>query len=122
MPRYYTFSNGRPMLYETQENAFPTKLRYLAFKGFPLLERINDILLLLQSNGLVNKWDLDSQFKIPKIESENLHQTLTMDHLQGAFYIWMLGVIASFAILILEKSINLMIRFYYNRIVNNLIQ
>lgn len=103
MPRYYTSSTGRQLLYETQENAFPTKLRYLAYKGFPFLDRLNSILLLLQSNGLVNKWDVESQYKILKLQSENIHQALSLSHLQGAFYVWIFGIFISSTVFILEK-------------------
>lgn len=103
MPRIYTFSNGRPMLYETQEVAFQTRPRYHAVKGFPLLERFDNLLMLFASNGLTNKWDIDSRFKVLKIESEPDHEPLSVEHLQGAFYVWLFGMLAAFIVLIFEK-------------------
>lgn len=112
MPRIYTFSNGRPMLYETQEVAFQTKPRYHAVKGFPLLERFDYLLMLLASNGLVNKWDIDSRFKVIKVESEPDHEPLSIAHLQGAFYVWLFGVIGAVLILIFEIICYYVIYYY----------
>lgn len=103
MPRIYTYPNGRPMLYLTEEVAFQTRMRYHCHKGFPLLGRLDELLGLLASAGLVAKWDLDAVFKVLRIDSEPDHEPLSLEHLQAAFYVWTFGQVASLVALIAEN-------------------
>lgn len=102
MPRYYTFPNGRPMLYQTQEIAFPIRIRYYAIRGWLPLEEFDRILMLLESNGLVAKWDRESTFKIIKIEGEPPSEPLNLAHLQGAFFVWAFGMLIAIVFLLFE--------------------
>lgn len=102
MPRYYTFPNGRDMLYDTGIASFTTKERYYMYKGFPLLERFDYLLMLLSSNGLINKWDADTRFFVLKIKSDDQPEPLTLNHLQGAFYIYTFGLSFAFTALFCE--------------------
>lgn len=90
-------------------------------KGFPLVNRISKLQMLLESNGLITKWDSDIQFKVLKIESEPDHKPLSLDHLQGAFFIWALGLICSIIVYIFEhiiSSLNIYKRKFLNTKLN----
>lgn len=92
IPRYYTNANGKVLVYATEGNALGIWVRFYTTKGYPLLGRINNLLMLLQSNGLIAKWDSDISFFVLKIESEPDHRPLTLDHLQGAFLVLSIGL------------------------------
>lgn len=91
------------MMYQSDEISFPNRIRFHGVKGFPLVERFDSVLMRLASNGLLEKWDKDSTFKIIKIESDPLNEPLSLGHLQGAFFVWAFGMIAATIALIGER-------------------
>lgn len=96
IPRLYTSPTGKVLVYRFDYDSLGIWVRFYTTKGFPWLDRINHLIMLLASNGLIAKWDSDASFYIPKIESESAHAPLTLNHLQGAFYILSVGVSSAF--------------------------
>lgn len=102
IPRLYSYPNGKPMLYTFKEIEFVVWVKYFAKKGFPLINRMNNLILLLQSNGLVAKWERDIVVIQNKGVEITKHQTLTLSHLQGAFYLLVIGFTSSIVIFLIE--------------------
>lgn len=96
MAKYYSFPSGKPMLYNFQESEFVVWCKYYVEKGFPFLERINEKILLLQSSGLISKWERNLVEGINnRVEVSEL-QSLTVNHLQGAFFLLLIGNFLAF--------------------------
>lgn len=102
IPRYYTLPNGRSMVYQLDISGPGIWVRMHTVKGLPLLEHLNKYLMLLQSNGLMAKWDSDTTYKILQLESDAEHTALNISHLQGAFFILFIGEILAFLTFICE--------------------
>lgn len=98
---HYNDKLGAPMFYVLHANVFSFPVEMVSVKGFAFLERFNFIITLLKSNGLVrhiyDKFDVLSKRKAAKLARESgIHemdenQALTLDHLQGAFIVLVLG-------------------------------
>lgn len=102
IPRLYTFPNGRSMITGLDIRGPGIWVRLHTAKGLPILEKLNHYLMLLQSNGLIAKWDLDTNFKALKLENDDSHQPLNVYHLQAAFLIFVFGATLSAFIFLLE--------------------
>lgn len=93
IPKYFSFSNGRPMLFKFEEFGILSIIRFMTIKNWPLLDRFNIILMRLQTNGLITKWDRDIKhldyYKFS--QGQNL-VTLNMNHLLSAFYVLFFGL------------------------------
>lgn len=103
MSKYYSFPSGKPMLYNFEKSEFVVWCKYYLAKGFPFLEKINYKILLLQSSGLISKWERDlvvgsnNKIEVAKLEP------LTLNHLQGAFFLLLFGNCLATAFLVGEK-------------------
>lgn len=75
-----------------------------ARRGYPLLERINNIIRLLLENGLFYKWMKDTD-EARDVKCDNEHEKLGINHLKGIFILWLLGILLSSLILIVEVLI-----------------
>lgn len=64
--------------------------RFSVYKGYPLVHRINNIIITLQENGLINKWTQDLTIDRRKFSNNN-KKPLTLNQLQTAFYILISG-------------------------------
>lgn len=102
IPRYYSYPNGKSMLYTFGEVEFVVWVKYFTYKGFPFLERVNQLIFLLQSSGFIAKWENDIAFVQRKGLDISEHKTLSLSHLEGAFYILVLGIITSIVIFLFE--------------------
>lgn len=100
LPRLYT-SDERKLIYEIEGDGVGVWVGLHTLKRFPLLNRINYLLMQLQADGLMSKWDKDLSYTAKKVESEE-HKRLNIKHLQGAFFILFLGVIVSFLVFVGE--------------------
>jgi len=75
-------------------------------RGSLLLERINSIVLRLQNAGIIDKWVSDIRRKFGKHFDNALLEdgfcVLTLAHLEGAFYLLLLGMLFSITVWFLE--------------------
>lgn len=90
------------MLYTFKENEFLVWVSYFMQRGFPLLERINELIYLLQAGGFVAKWDQDIVFLRSKGQEISKNLSLTIEHLEGAFYLLFIGLSSSVIVFICE--------------------
>lgn len=110
MSKYYSFPSGKPMLHNFEESEFVVWCKYYLAKGSPFIEKINDKILLLQSNGLISKWEHDlvagsnNKIDVSKLES------LTLNHLQGAFFLLLFGNCLATVFLVGEKCKGILTR------------
>lgn len=100
--KYYTDSNGQSMLYPFKDIVIPLVPKYHVNKGFPLLHRIDNFLLLFHSNGLISKWERDIAGLSKTAPITSKKNKLTMGHLQSAFYILILGCLIATLVFIVE--------------------
>lgn len=103
IPKYYSSPDGKPMLYGFKDFVFVCWCHYYTMKGHPFLQRINSILLRLQSSGLIAKWEASTISEKKRGTEISHHQSLTLDHLAGAFYLLILGLLTSIITFVIEK-------------------
>lgn len=77
-----------------------------ARRGYPLLERINNIIRLLLENGLFYKW-MKVTDEERDVKSDSEHEKLGISHLKLIFTLWLLGILLSSLILIVEVLISI---------------
>lgn len=133
--RLYVRSNKyRNDVFGLPRSMFANQLEMIVERGFPLLRRINEILATLRDMGYMNKLFVDFHYNMTILASiremkahmnqdemnidlnidddldkddDNPEIVLTTEHLEGAFTILYMGLIASSAVFILEVIFNL---------------
>lgn len=99
MRQYYTFPNGRPMVYPFSTGSVIMP-HFNVLKGYPLAKKFNKIILLLTSNGLVRKWDREIYDKT-KIVPKTL-TALSINHLLCGFLYLAVGLTIAFITFLCE--------------------
>jgi hypothetical protein len=98
--------NGKPLYVPFKDNIQQGHMVIYLKKGSILLERINSIVLRLQNAGIIDKWVNDIRRKFAKHFDDALFEdgfcVLTLGHLEGAFYLLLLGMFVSVTIWLLE--------------------
>jgi len=97
--------DGKPLYVPFKDNIQQGHMVIYLRKGNILLERINSIVLRLRNAGIIDKWVNDIRRKFGKhfdnvLEDE--YCVLTLAHLEGAFYLLLLGMLFSITVWILE--------------------
>lgn len=88
---------GKPIVRVLDDKIVQTPIEMLMFKGNPLLNRFNDLLLRIGEAGLISAWTKQIQSDVVRQHyktNENL--ALSLQHLQGAFFLLLFGLIISF--------------------------
>lgn len=82
-----------------------------AYRGFPFIHRINSIIGTIFQSGFLSKWEQDlkklikeKEINLTEIKSEdvNIPDILSLKALQGAFIIYLFGIICSIFVFIIE--------------------
>lgn len=107
--------DGRLLVYWFKENFVTYPVHVYMIKGFPLKSRINSLIVQIVQSGLQDKWEQDLQYLVNKKNSainkddpddfdddEDKPQLLTLDQLQGAFFILLTGLTISLIVFIAE--------------------
>lgn len=104
IPRVYSYPNGKSMIYGFKDFVFVVWARYYTHKGYPFLRRMDSILLRLQAGGFIAKWENDI---VQSGKSQDIanHLALTLDHLQSAFYLWVIGIFTAFFVFLVENLV-----------------
>lgn len=99
--KYYTKSDGTSMIYGFPDvtSFFP---RYIVPKGFPMLRQFNKLIMRLQSNGLICKWDKEVTGTVRRVPAAVATQSLTMSHLASGFLYLLVGYMVSCIAFIIE--------------------
>ncbi|GLV40873.1 hypothetical protein CBL_08447 [Carabus blaptoides fortunei] len=75
--------------------------KFLVTAGYPLLEKFDELLLSMQANGLIDKWDKDiSSNQAHKYESQLT--ALSIGHMALSFVNLLIGFIISLIVFIVE--------------------
>lgn len=101
MLRNYTKPNGEREIYVFKNIEFASAVVMYFRKGYPLLDKFNQLILMLYSNGIMAKWISDSTFFVPQIVSDE-PKIFTLSHLIGAFSILYIGLLIALLIFIIE--------------------
>lgn len=102
----YLNSEGKSLLYCIKYATFASEM-YMT-KGYPFRDRIDKLIYRVRNSGLMFKWeyDIDWIWKMKYRSKMDLHssheQVLTLDHLQGAFAVWIIGLSISLLAFIIE--------------------
>ncbi|XP_035780489.1 uncharacterized protein LOC118460354 [Anopheles albimanus] len=87
------------------ENIYTYSVSMLAKKDFHLLPKINDLIRRISESGLLSKWQKESE-KIridDEDESDDRQTILRLDHIQGAFLLWAVGLVLSLVGFVAER-------------------
>lgn len=94
---YYTNDDGSPMVaaLDTKYISLSIPICGYATKGFPLLDRYNEIAFRLHAGGFLAKWlrDIDSSF-YGRSSKDPIR--LTLEHVAGGFFLLFCGLGVSF--------------------------
>lgn len=102
IPKRYLSNKGRPLLHTFKKDLFYYPLCFCTPKGYPLLKRINSLILRMQENGLINKMDADLTKKV-EVKKEDKQKPLEIGHLEGAFILYLIGEAIGILVFILEN-------------------
>jgi Ligand-gated ion channel. len=98
--------DGKPLYVPFKDNIQQGYMVIYLPRGSILLERINSIVLRLQNAGIIDKWVNDIRRKFGKHFDKALPEddfcVLTLAHLEGAFYLLLLGMLLSTTVWFLE--------------------
>lgn len=117
----YRDHDGKSLLYAFKENLVSYPIHMYTYKGFPLLNRMNQLISNVQQTGIQAKWESDLKRMFSQ-KSDSHHQVndqyenanvLTLEHLQGAFIVFALGTGFAMVAFLLEL---LVYRIQYHHI------
>lgn len=130
--RTYISSTGENLVYWTKEDIVSYPIEMIMVKGYPLQGRINQIIHRIVEAGLLSKWAEDLLSKNTKISSKHPKTIegskndviLTLNHLEGAFILLLIGLSVAGIIFICElmyfkylnsKKANILYHRYYRK-------
>ncbi|KAJ9584516.1 hypothetical protein L9F63_021126 [Diploptera punctata] len=98
--------NGKTLFVPFHENLVEGHLSFFFQKGHLLLERFSVTIMRLQSAGMIDRWVVEIRLKYGKWFNKDLDEkdfnVLSMSHVQGAFYLLLIGIILSTVSFLLE--------------------
>lgn len=115
--RNYDKVTGRPRYQKMSDCLIYYPKTYIVGQGSPYLGRVNELISRFYEVGLVQYWEQLSEFQATikgeiidedeeeendEDEDEDIKVILSIEHLQGAFYILAIGLGASFVVFIIE--------------------
>lgn len=104
---------GRLMIYWFTDNIVSYPIQIFAYRGHPLIARLNELILRVKTGGFMQKWMVDTILNFKKkgkklMEEDSgeskKEQVLTFDHLQGPFLILLFGLVTATISFIVEVS------------------
>ncbi|KDR20525.1 hypothetical protein L798_05493 [Zootermopsis nevadensis] len=112
--------NGKPLYVPFKDNIQQGHMVMYLTKNSVLRQRIDSIVLRLQHSGLVEKWvhDLRRKFgkHFNKAPRKNGFCVLSLEHLEGAFYLLFLGLLTGLMTCFLEIIYNIWVTHLKNRL------
>ncbi|KAJ3652049.1 hypothetical protein Zmor_018048 [Zophobas morio] len=102
--RIYFIKNKEKLQIVSRQNIAVFKNHVLVRKGYPLLDKINQVIIRVRESGLISKWIYESQINIDKttVVFEELSNSLDMSRLVCAFVLLGVGILISVVVIILE--------------------
>jgi hypothetical protein len=111
----YVDSNGHPILCHLDETFSRQYITVSVQRGSPMLTRYNDIIQRVIEGGFLDQWWREITFRATLLAARNFtipvcdYTPLSMEHLQSAFYLLILGYVISLVSFLVEI-------FFYSRI------
>lgn len=111
MNRFYVMSNRlRDTVYAVSGNVFSNPFEMIAERGFPLMAKFNRLINYMKDAGLINKIQLDFVYNMTVLEQirhsddrqDDSAIVLTIEHLEGAFAVLIVGSLLSLVVFGLE--------------------
>lgn len=93
--------DGSPVLHLMEECLMESYVMYEVHRFCPYLRRFDHLLLRMFEAGLFNQWTKDTVFEklakgeLSQPDSRRRLEKINMDDLQGAFYLWAVGLLTS---------------------------
>lgn len=92
VPKFYLDADGQPMLKRLKANIAQVVAVHYFNRGYPFLDRYNEVVLQCHESGLLGKWDAEAQNLKKVVEkSAEVLKPLTVPHLKPAFYVLVIG-------------------------------
>lgn len=100
----YKESGGSALVYRLNNYVFIYGIHMLFTKGYPLFEKVNDILGILVQSGIVYKYDNEYKLDRDEDEFEEDLVILSLEQLAIPFILLIIGYILSIFVFIYEKK------------------
>lgn len=111
MTKFYVDATGKPLIYSLPSPLSYYNINMIMLKGYPVLERFNQLIMRMKMNGLISKWV--KEFETAKQTKQgHEHSTalassfISLDKAWLAFIVWSVGCGASFVVFLKEISPN----------------
>lgn len=111
--RIYVLSKTMPDVFAMPGDVLVNPLEMITERGFPLLKPFNRLISHMIDTGIIDKLYKDFLYNVTVLENirdrteipDTLQIVLTLDHLNGAFSAWLLGLFVSFMVFAAELAI-----------------
>ena len=60
--------------------------------GFPMKNRMNDLIFKMHEGGLIQKWIVDEVGTMPSMCKEKEFVNITVNHILGLLYLYLIGI------------------------------
>lgn len=110
--RNFVLSKAITDVYAMSSNVFASPLEMISERGFPLLRRFSNLIMFMRDAGIIDKlydnfyYNMTTLHRIQDlVNGKGIEQTnivLTIDHLDGAFTLLILGLLISFVAFVVE--------------------
>lgn len=126
IPKYYLDEDGTSLIYSLPSPLFSYNVNMIMVKGFPVLTRFNELLMRMNSNGMISRWVKDYSRESMKQARINRNKTggegMDLEKSFLAFIVWSTGCIAALLVFLIEISYNKVVQCikwrilcYYNK-------
>lgn len=112
---HFNDDRGEPMFFTLPTNVFSFPVEMVTVKGFVFLETFNNLLSRFKSSGLLNRMYRRFDYRTKRATAELIRKAvsghkhgeekLSIEHLQGAFIVLLLGSILATIVFIIEKIV-----------------
>lgn len=109
----YVDKHRRPLIYVFEDNYISYPVQLFAYRGFPFIHRINQIIRSIKQSGILSKWRhglKKPKMRKRKIDNENPEEedydakqhVLNIMDMQGAFFLYVFGVAIAIVVFVSE--------------------
>lgn len=108
IPKYYVDAEGNPLIYSLPRPLHIINLNMVMVKGYPLLDKFNELLLRMRANGLITKWfreflSMGNRRTVSKV-AKTASERMSLDKTWLAFMVWYIGSVPSILCFLIELS------------------
>lgn len=109
----FTSATGEPQLHVATSDFFPSEIGWAMTPGCPFRDKFNQQIRRLVEAGFLTRWlnqlihdpgRREAQEPQEPQQAEGAQQPLTLDHVQGAYYVLFIGCIVSCPMFLLEVA------------------